>query len=49
MVLDERRMSEKRNGCLCCIRHPTFSSYEFSKSSILNKVRTQLPDDACLD
>ena len=38
MSLDEQRMRAHRDGCLCCVTHKSFQSFEFSRKSILNKV-----------
>ncbi|XP_023339853.1 patched domain-containing protein 3 isoform X2 [Eurytemora carolleeae] len=37
MSLDEKRMRAHRDGCLCCVTHKNFQSFEFSRKSILNK------------
>jgi Niemann-Pick C1 protein len=37
-ALDETRIADQRDGCVCCYRHDDFKPFEFSKKSMLNKV-----------
>ena len=38
LILDQRRQSEKRDGCLCCLVHNNFKPEQSTKRSFLSVV-----------